>query len=170
MNLDLFKNYFRQRLTETIISVAFFSTLYFVLKDKTVLLFLAAIGLFDFGRGFFSYKKKQVYLVGLAEQELTEQEAEDNSFVVKWEKIRKSGILKYCLIDGAILLGIWMTMFVGFVTLLIRPSFLGAPIEILEFSCPIGVFLGVFLSYFMWSINEKRYAHLIINFQKIVNL
>ncbi|MEO6630801.1 MAG: hypothetical protein ABIN13_03735, partial [Mucilaginibacter sp.] len=156
MNPGILKNYLKHDLSGIIISVVFFAVLYFVVKDKSILIIVAGVGLFDFIKGFFKYKKRQDYLAELAAQGLTEQEADDNSFIIKWEKIKKGGILKYCLIDGGMLMGIWLALSVGLVTFLIQPSFFGSPIngfQFIEFTCPIGVFLGISLSFFTWLVN-----------------
>lgn len=160
---DNFKDYLRHKRSATLVSVFACIALYFVLKDKAILLIFMAIGLFDFIKGFSGYKKRQEYLSQLVAQGLTEQEADNNLFVTKWEKTRTGGMLKYCLWDGGILMGFGLALFVGLITFLIEFAFFGTPgdgILFIEFCGSVGIFLGIALSFFMWSLNEKKFTRL----------
>lgn len=164
MNSNALKGYLKHDLSGIIISVVFFVVLYFVAKDKLLIIFFAGIGLFDFIiKGFSAYKKKQEYLKELTAQGLTEEQANNNSFLINWEKVRKGGMLKYCLWDGGILMGFGLALFVGVITFLIELFFfqlLGDGILFIEFCGSIGIFLGIVLSFFMWSLNEKKFTRL----------
>jgi len=160
---DNFKGYLRQKRSVTTISVFACMALYFVLKDKAILLIFIGIGLLDFIKGFSDYKKRQEYLSQLVAIGLTEQEADNNLFVTKWEKTRAGGLLKFCLLYGIVLMGGCVAMFITFIVFLIYPSFFGAPgnfIQAVEIISLSGALLGIVLSFFMWSLNEKKFTRL----------
>ncbi|MES2108593.1 MAG: hypothetical protein V4577_07595 [Bacteroidota bacterium] len=133
------------------------------MKDKFALIFFGGLSLFNFIKNFSAYKKKQTYLTELTERGITEQEAENDSFIITWKNKKRDGILKYCLMNGVLLMGMVLAMVVGLITFLIQPSFFGTPInfvDFIEFTYPIGALLGFTLSILSWSLNERKFIHL----------
>jgi len=106
------------------------------------------------------YKKRESFLADLQQKGLTEEVAEQTAFARKWSLIEKKGMIYYCLIYSGLPLTVFFTALLGYLIFIIdmnrqvKIDFQGGFI----ISVLVGLTLGIALSRFLWSVNQKKSA------------
>lgn len=171
LNLGVFLGYLKYRLSNAPIQIFIFSTLYFLFTNKTYANTYGWLLIIGFIENFFSYAKEQRYLGELAEKGLTPSEVDNRAFIKHWEENRERGMLKYCIINGGIIAGALLSLFVSLIWLFVlsannKPAFAVGPGEIFQFigiSYLIGAFTGSISYRIIWSLKQERFKRLATN-------
>jgi len=98
---------------------------------------------------------------------LTKEDIANIRFTKSWYETRQNGMWRYMLIDGALIAGAVLSLFIGALYFIISPnqpeeelSELSDMFSLIGYSYLIGAIIALFAFRFKWIINEKRFKHL----------
>ena len=165
MNLHISIKYLKSSATSIATGVLLVLWLYFFKHDIFYTCFFAAWFIIIFLRGYFQYRKRESYLAELKKNGLTEEVVYNEIFIDKWTVKRKKGVYMYCLIEGFIVWGAYLTAVFCFIGLVLSTSVFssGRPVDFSDMfwiSCLLGIITGIAISIFLWSVNEKKFIRL----------
>ncbi|HTD40346.1 MAG TPA: hypothetical protein VK671_06970 [Mucilaginibacter sp.] len=168
MGWELLKMYLAKKLQWLPIPILIFLSLYYLVKDKSYLQIYAIFWAIDLIAGFFPFAKRQLYLSDLQQKGLTEKDINNAAFLDRWKENRERGLLKYCIIDGGLILGAILSIFIGLTGMIFLANkndhIFSDPSEMLSYIgyCYLaGATLGIIINRYFWYINQKKFTILI---------
>ncbi len=158
-----FLSYLKENYKSLVISAIF--TLW--LLDYNVTLLLLTVIIFNIANGFNHFRKEKDKEKLLKVRGLTLADAENIAFVKKWEETRQSGIWSYCIKDGAIISGSFLSLITSAISywglnkLGISPWVEpGDMFRFIGLNFLAGALIGCIICQFQWNINERRFLRL----------
>jgi hypothetical protein len=158
-----FLSYLKGNYKGLIISAVF---LLWIEKFKLTL-WLLAILLFNIATGYNHYRKAKEQEKRLKAKGLTPEDAENIAFVKEWEETRQSAIWQYCVKDGAIISGSFISLITSAISYwaLTKLGFSpwaepGDMFRFIGLNFLAGALIGSIICRFQWNINESRFLRL----------
>ncbi|WP_184546031.1 hypothetical protein [Mucilaginibacter sp. FT3.2] len=163
MKIDLFKSYFKQTYKSAVAALFLCSTLAYWDRSFTPFIFF----FISLSRDYYHYDARLAYRNKLKAKGLTEEDIYNIEFVKKWEETREKGIWKYCITDGAIILGAYLWLIISLIaisTSIVKFKDLvddpGNMFSFIGYTYMAGAIIGVIINRFMWTTNQHRFTRL----------
>ncbi|MCR8561297.1 hypothetical protein KXD93_26830 [Mucilaginibacter sp. BJC16-A38] len=163
----VFKKYLKISFIGFLLSLIFPAIVFFILKDKSYIFWFVIVEIIGLIPGYSRYKSQLEYEQRLKRRGLTPQDLNNIKFVKDWEYTRKTGLIKYSLVDGGIFYGFAFCFIISATAIFVKKdlfTYISADLSnmfnFIGYTYLIGVLIGILLFRFLWFRNEQKFIRL----------